>query len=306
MPSKVKQGILFALLAAFISGLSIFYNKLIVVKGIDSTIFNILKNGGTALVLSMLLASTASGRKVFTLTKKKWILLLIIAIVGGSIPFILFFEGLKVIPAINANLIQKTVFIWVAVLAIIFLKEKLTWIQILGYALVLASNLFIGGFDGFTLNSAEGLVLIATLFWSVENIVVKITLRDTDPKVVAWGRMFLGCVILLGYALISGKIGLFEQISPSLLLPICGSIILLSGYVFSWYKALSLAPVTVVTAILVLATPITNVLSAVFVTHSLDLIQLLNLILSFVGIVCIAFFMSKTVRYEQSRTSFLQ
>lgn len=306
MPSKIKQGIVFALLAALISGVSIFYNKLVVVKGIDATIFNILKNGGTALIVSMLLLSSTSRGEVAKLTKSKWMLLLVIAVVGGSIPFVLFFDGLKAVPAINANLIQKTLFVWVAILAVVFLREKLTRVQVLGYGLVLISNLFIGGFTSFALNTAEIMVFVATLFWSVENIIAKIALRDIDPKIVVWGRMFLGVMLLLGYALVTGKIGLFSHISLLQLLPIIGSMLLLTGYVLSWYKALSLAPVSAVTAILVLATPITNVLSAVFITHSLDVIQFLNFTFSLLGISFIVFFTSKAHQYEQPRTGFLQ
>jgi uncharacterized membrane protein len=53
MNPQTKKGILFAVLAACISGVSIFYNKLVLVKGIDPLIFNIIKNGGVALILSL-------------------------------------------------------------------------------------------------------------------------------------------------------------------------------------------------------------------------------------------------------------
>lgn len=306
MSSTVKQGIIFALLAAGISGVSIFYNKLVVVRGIDPTIFNIIKNGGTALMVSVLIVSTSSRDALAKLSKTKWLKLLSIAIIGGSIPFVLFFDGLKTVPAINASLIHKTLFIWVAILAIPLLKEKLTRVQILGYGFVFLSNFFIGGFRGFSANSAELAILIATLFWSLENIMAKIVLRDTDSKIVVWGRMFLGTVILIGYAAFSHKLGLLAKLTPGQLVPVLGSIVLLSGYVLSWYKALSLAPATVVTAILILATPITNVLSAIFVTHTIDPTQLINLVLTIAGILFIVFFSAKVTRYEHPRISPVQ
>lgn len=302
----MKRGILFALLAALISGVSIFYNKLVVVKGIDSTVFNIIKNGGAALVVSILILSTSSRKSFSSLSKKKWLTLWWIALIGGSIPFVLFFEGLKTIPAINANLIQKSLFVWVALLAIPILKERLSLLQILGFLLVVSSNFFIGGFKGFTFTSAEGMVLIATLLWSIENVIAKVALKNTDTNIVVWGRMFLGTLLLLGYAVISGKIGLLTKVSPESILPILGSIILLSGYVLSWYKALSLAPATVMTAILVLATPITNILSAIFITHAIDMTQLVNLVLSTVGISLISYFAGKALKYGYTRTGAVQ
>lgn len=302
----MKRGILFALLTACISGVSIFYNKLVVVKGIDSTVFNIFKNGGTALIISALILTTSSKNQFSSLKRNQWLKLLLIALIGGSIPFILFFEGLRSVPAINANLIHKTLFIWVALLAIPFLREKLTALQILGYILILISNVFIGGFKGFILNGAEGMILIATLFWSVENVIAKIALKDTPVKFVVWGRMFLGTLLLLGYALYSHKLGLLTTVTPAQYVPILGSVFLLTGYVLSWYKSLSLAPATVVSAILVLATPVTNILSGVFITHVLDINQVINGVLTVGGIIFIAYFAGKASKYGYTRTGALQ
>jgi uncharacterized membrane protein len=44
--------------------------------------------------------------------------------------------------------------------------------------------------------------------------------------------------------------------------------VLLVGYIMTWYRALALAPATTVTAVLVFSTVITNILSAIFVTHT--------------------------------------
>jgi len=49
------------------------------------------------------------------------------------------------------------------------------------------------------------------------------------------------------------------------------SIGLLTGYVMTWYRALKIAPVTLVASVLTLATIITNVLSSIFITHNISL-----------------------------------
>ena len=51
MTGNIKKGIIFSFLTAGISGFSIFYNKLVITQGIDPIIFNLLKNGGVALVI---------------------------------------------------------------------------------------------------------------------------------------------------------------------------------------------------------------------------------------------------------------
>lgn len=272
---QLKKGILFALLTAFISGFSIFYNKQVIVKGIDPVVFNIFKNGGVAIILSAFLFGSG-GISRWKLKKKSWLNLFLIGIIGGSIPFILFFQGLSQVPAINANIIQKSLFIWVALLAIPFLKEKLNLLQIIGYLLVIYANFFIGGIKEFSFSAYEGMILLATLLWSVENIIAKKVLKNLDSTTVAWGRMFFGTLVLLTVAFISGKIGTIWNLTFQQILPILGSIGLLTLYVLTFYKALKLAPATTVTAVLVLATPITNILSAIFITHKLALALTLN------------------------------
>lgn len=290
MNESIKKGIFFALLTATISGFSIFYNKLVISKGIDASIFNIIKNGGVAFILSLLLLFSKRRKSVVTFSLKQWGWLVIIGIIGGGFPFILYFEGLKSVSAVNATLIHKSMFIWVTLLAIPLLGERLNIWQIIGFAAIAWSNLFIGGFNGFKANLGEIMILASTIFWSMEFIVAKRALGGIDSQIVAWGRMTLGLVILSGAVIFQNKLPLLFSLPANQLLPILGSIILLTGYVLTWYKALQLAPATVVTSILIIATPITNLLSAAFITHNLSTIQLTNLIFTTFGIILILFF----------------
>src|SRR3989338_4390308 len=284
--SNIKKGVFFALLTAFISGLAIFYNKQIVISGIDPLTFNIIKNGGVAIILSLLLWKKEENLNFPRLIFDKRLIL--IGIVGGSIPFILYFEGLKQVAASEANLIHKTLFIWVALMAIPSLKEKLNLFQIIGYLLIIYANFFIGGLSGFKLSVFEGMIAGATILWAVENIIAKITLREVESVVVAWGRMFFGTIILILVAVMSVKVHLLFNLKLNQVFPVMGSIVLLTLYVVIWYKALKLAPVTLVTAILVLATPITNILSAVYISHKFPPIMSFNTTYVLLGILLIS------------------
>ncbi len=283
----MKKGIIFALITAIISGFSIFYNKLVITKGIDPLIFNIIKNGGVALILSCFLLTFTERKKIFTLKPSQWKKLLAIGFIGGFVPFVLYFEGLKSVASTNANLIHKTLFIWVAMMAVPILKEKLSILQIMGYLLVAWSNLFIGGFTSFSGNSGEIMILAATLLWSVENIIAKIALKDIESGIVTWGRMFIGSIFMSLLAITQNKLILITRLNPSQVLPIAGSILLLTGYVYFWFKALKFAPATIVTSVLILATPITNILSAIFITHNLPQIQIVNALFTLFGLTLI-------------------
>lgn len=287
MSERIKKGIFFSLLTAAISGFSIFYNKMIVVKGIDPLTFNIIKNGGVAFLLSLLLFSSPNRGRLLKLTLSQWRKLLLIGFVGGGIPFILFFEGLRQVSTLNANLIHKTLFIWVAALAIPFLGETLNTWQIIGYLLVVWSNFFLGGFSGFTGSLGEVMILIATILWSIENIIAKIILKNLDSKIVAWGRMFFGSLVLILIAAIQNRLILLTKLTFAQLLPTFGSTLFLTGYVLTWYKALKLAPATLVTSMLILATPITNVLTVAFISHTLPQPQFVGILFTLLGVALI-------------------
>lgn len=298
MSDKLTKGITIAAITALISGLSIFYNKLIIVRGIDPLIFNILKNGGVAVVLSILLFPLTQRKKLLSLSSSQWKKLLLIGFIGGFVPFVLYFEGLKQVSAVNANLIHKTLFIWVALMALPILKERLSIRQILGFLIIAWSNLFIGGFSGFTGNRGEIMIFAATLLWSVENIIAKVALKDTDSQIVAWGRMFIGSVFLIFLALAENKLVLLTKLSLSQIIPVIGSVIFLTGYVYFWFRALKLAPATLVTSVLILATPITNVLTAVFINHTLPQSQITNLLFSLIGVALIILLLPKTSKLK--------
>ena len=88
-------------------------------------------------------------------------------------------------------------------------------------------------------------------------------------------------------AITQNKLILITRLNPSQVLPIGGSVLLLTGYVYFWFKALKFAPATIVTSVLILATPITNILSAIFITHNLPKMQLINIVTTFIGLLFI-------------------
>lgn len=294
MSTKTKKGIILALITSLISGVAIFYNKLVIIKGIDSLTFNIIKNGGTAIILSFIILTPKTFRKIKILSPSSIMKLITIGLAGGSVPFLLYFEGLKTVSAVNASLIHKTLFIWAGVLAIPFLGERLNFIQVAGYIIVCTSNLFIGGLEGFTGNKGEVLILLATLLWATESIFAKIYLQKIESEILCWGRMFFGSLFLVFIAFSQNKLLLFFSLTADLIIPIAGSVFLLTGYVLTFYKALKLAPVTAVTSLLVLSTPITNILAALFITHNFTGGILINFLSTLSGLALIAYFSQKS------------
>lgn len=270
---KLQKGIMLALSTAVISGFANFISKIGVTVS-DPFVHTSLRVGIVALVLTVMVAKRYGLGVLRTYSKADKIKLFIIGLLGGSIPFILFFVGLTQTSALSASLIHKSLYIWVAFLAIFFLKEKLSFKQMLGYTVILWGNLLLFKGGVFKLGTGELMILGATLFWAVENVIAKLVLKRVPALVVAWARMSIGAVVISLTALILGKGSMFIGLSqPQILTVIIGATTLLL-YVLTWYRALSLAPATLVSALLVPATLITSILSGIFITQTMSSDQL--------------------------------
>src|SRR4030042_589507 len=102
------------------------------------------------------------------------------AFISGSFSFILFFKGLAISTAIKGSFIHKTLFIWAAIWSLFFLKEKFNKYQFAGLIIMAVSLLPLIKFNFFAWNRGEWMILIATLLWSVEVILVKRFLAKAD------------------------------------------------------------------------------------------------------------------------------
>lgn len=282
--SAVRLGVYFALGAAFISGLNNFLTKIAVTEVKDAIVYTTVKNGVAALILLAAFAA-AGGFRGLTghLRRRPWALAAV-AVFGGAVPFALYFTGLTGTTAINAALIHKTMVLWVAALAIPLLKERFRSPLYAGVLALFAGNLLIGGFGGFKFNVSELMILAATLLWSVENIVAKKVLADVPGLTLAVVRLGVGALLLLPFALTRPGFAAVAHMSAAGWGWTLLTGILLSGYVFGWYAGLSRLPATVTVALLVPATLVTNVLSAIFVTHKWTGQQTVALIVTAAGL----------------------
>lgn len=256
---RLRTGILLAAATAVISGISVFVNSYAVKELPDPGLFTTLKNGAAALALfAVAVPLFRSGRRpAVHLARRDLGWLTLIGIVGGSIPFLLFFTGLSLASAPSAAFIHKTLFIWVAFLAVPFLGERLGWAQIAALGVLLGSQFLIVPPNGVTWGIGETMIGAATLLWSVEVVLAKRLIGRVDPLVVGVGRLGIGLVVLIGYLVLSGKVGLIGTLTGSQWTWVALTGLLLAGYVGTWFSALKLAPATVVTSVLVLAAPIT-------------------------------------------------
>jgi drug/metabolite transporter (DMT)-like permease len=259
----MKKGYLFVLLTALVSGVAIFLNKF-AVGGINPYIFTWSKN----LIVALFLISTVILFKEFktlkTLTAKQWGKLVAIGLLGGSIPFLLFFKGLSMAPSASASLLHKSMFLFIAVLAVFFLKEKLNKGFIAAAILLFIGNFLLLKNTSFAFGIPEFLIIGAVLFWSAETIVSKHALKEMSSRIVAFGRMFFGVLFILAFLVFTGNTSHITALTTPQLGWILFTSVLLFAYVTSWYAGLKLIPASRAACVLLLGSAITTLLSFIY------------------------------------------
>ena len=279
-----SRGLLLVLCTALVSGVSIFLNSF-AVSGFNPFAFTFLKNVLVAVFLLSLVLLLKESHVLKSLSRRKWLSLAAIGLVGGSIPFLLFFYALKLSTPATAGFVHKTLFLWATVFAIVFLREKISKSFLAGALLLLAGNFIFFGPVSF--GFPELLVLGATVLWAAENVLSKHVLRNTQANIVSFGRMFFGSAFILAFLAFTNQL----QFVVSLSFPQVQWLLLTSAllflFVFTYYSGLKHIPVHKATSILLLAQPITAVLSFAFLGKQIVLNQAIGLALIVAGAILV-------------------
>jgi drug/metabolite transporter (DMT)-like permease len=256
-------GVGLALVTAAISGVAVFLNASAVRQVPDPAVYTTLKNAVAAVVLLGVLVATHRWNDLRTIPARRWPALLAVGIVGGSIPFVLFFTGLAAASAPGAAFIHKTLFLWVALFALPLLGERAGIATVIGLVALLGGQALVVPPRDVAWGAGETMILAATILWAVETILVKRLLGETPALVGGALRMTIGVVVLVGYLVVSGRIAGVAMVGAAGWAWVALTGVILAGYVGTWFAALRLAPATVVTSVLVVGAIVTAALSSI-------------------------------------------
>lgn len=275
---KELLGTLLALAAAVLSGVAIPANK-VFVSGLDPLVFTAVRSILIGFVFLLLSLKLRRGQRLFTAS---WKQLAVIAVVGGAAAFLLFFTGLGYTTAGRAAFLQKTLPLFVAALAFVFLKERLSKMQAGALGVML---LGLCGITFATISPAEfwsnpqlgdALVLLATALWAVETVVSKRAMMGGESNfVVLVARMLFGGLILFGGVLLTRSLSSLLALTAVQLVNIGVSTLLLFGYVLCFYGALKHIAASKAAALLLLA-PVVSLAIGMSMGEPAPLLQLVG------------------------------
>ena len=292
---SARWGYAFAVLAALISGVSIYVNSFGVRLFHDATIYTMLKNSvGGAVLLLVVLISARRRAEYRTLNRRQSAWLVALAITGGSIPYVFFFSGLLLTNAVTASILNHLQFAFVALIAFVFLREKITapmWagLVILLVGVTLGTNLGKVHWD-----TGAALILVSSVLFAIDFVIAKHLLGQLSPVAVMTAKMSLGSLMLAAYAAVTGRLALVGHLTGAQwrITIIVGLILL--AFTVTTFLAIRLVSVTAVIAI-GQASPIVTAVIDLVETHRLrlPLLNSLGLLITLLAVGVILFIGSR-------------
>lgn len=135
--------LVFALLSAITASLVAIFGKL-GLKNIDPTLATTLRS--VVMTFFLLFVSLSlkkfSGFSMISFTSKDWLLILFSALFG-ALSWLFYFYALKFGAASHVAVIDRLSLVFVIILAVIFLKEKLTFNAFIGVILIIIGAILI-------------------------------------------------------------------------------------------------------------------------------------------------------------------
>ncbi len=257
-PNDARAGYALAVLSAGVSGLAVYANSIGVKAFADSTAYTTLKNAVVGIVLLIPLLFVAGHRRDFArLTARKWGLLIALAVISGSVPFLLFFRGLQLTNGVTGALLNHLQFVFVAAFAVVALRERISPAMWAGLGLLIAATLIGVNAGAVQWNAGSVLVLASSVLFAAGFVLAKYLLKEVPTLTVMAARMTLGTATLAGYAAITGHLGGMTHLSAGQWSVVLITGIILLAFTVTTFMAIRRVQVSAVMAIQMTAPAVT-------------------------------------------------
>ena len=160
--------------------------------------------------------------------------IVIIALTGVTLLYILQFYGIKYTKASNAGVLINMNVLFIAILSVIFLKEKMNSMKFAGIIMGFAgAAIIVSPTFSINLNMGNILILLSAFSWAVYSIVGKKLLEEYDAITITTYAFIIGTLAFIPFLHFPARISLKSWTCILYLAILCS----VFGYV-AWYKAL--------------------------------------------------------------------
>lgn len=250
-----------AVLAAAVSGFAVFYNSFGVQLFRDATLYTTLKNSVVGVLVLAPVALLAGVRgELSRFNRRQWFWLGVLAFIGGSVPYVLFFEGLRQTTAATGAVLNHLQFAVVALLAVPLLRERVTRAMWLGLAALLVGAVLGTDVGILRWNRGAALILASTVLFGAGFVLAKHLLRGLSVSTVMAAKMTAGSAALVAYSGITGRLGAIAHLTGLQWRFVLVSGLILLAFTATTLVAIKHAQVTSVIAIGMAAPAITLLL----------------------------------------------
>lgn len=177
--------------------------------------------------------------------KEQWIHLIILGILQTTIVFLLVMYGLTFVDAGKSSVLLYSMPIWSSILAVKFLKEKITVAKIVGLGLGLLGLFMILGWDLWIGQEAKAilgeiLIVIAAMSWGAANVYYRLKFPEAPKLQVNAYQMLFGTIGIFLFTFIT-EWGEPVNLTPASIYYILFTGVLASALCFTvWFIVLSM------------------------------------------------------------------
>ena len=286
---KIEVGIM-AFLVTFIWGSSFVLVKigLSEIPPISFAMVRFLIAGTLMLIISLLRNRWS---KITKLIKEDFIALSVLGLTGYTLFFIFAFEGMLFTTASNASIVTNFAPIFIAILSVLFLNEKLNIRRIIGIPMSFLGVLLVvteGDLANlFSIDKILGdlLIVISAFFWAIYTIYSKPIFEEEDTFAITTMSMILGAIYLIPFAFMLENPSVIIEISLLawaiiVFLALFGSVV---AYLL-WNEIVSKIDATLAGTTLFLIPIFTIILAVILIGEIITIFTLIGMILILAGV----------------------
>ena len=136
--------------------------------------------------------------------RRHWPAYLFVGVVGLDIPFLLIAQALKTIDASTAAILNALSPLFAAIVASIWIRDRMTFAKIGGIALCLVGTAVLVGWRPAPMSGIEllssGMSVLATAIYGYTLVFTKVRLKDASPMAIAAATLLLAAAALVPVA----------------------------------------------------------------------------------------------------------